>query len=138
MRAVTPLSASDCSAARRLCTSSKVQASMMSPGRASSISRVSVRTKVFSKRTVMEGLPCAAGGVEAVAQPVAQKIEAENGQENGEARKDADPPGGLQIGAAIGQHAAPAGNGRIDAHAEEGQAAFQEDVGCDVQRHQND
>ncbi|ENN88717.1 hypothetical protein RHSP_43055 [Rhizobium freirei PRF 81] len=84
-------------------------------------------------------LPCrSACWVEAVAQPVAQEIEAEYGEQDGKAREEADPPGRLQIGASIGQHAAPARDRGIDAEPEEGEAAFEKDIVGDVQRHQHD
>ena len=44
----------------------------------------------------------------------------------------------LEIGAPVGEHAAPARDERIDAEPEEGEAAFEQDVVGDLQRHQDD
>src|SRR5690606_31153933 len=74
----------------------------------------------FSQKARSSGSP--AGWVEAVAQPISKEIEAKHGEENGEAWENAHPPCSLKIGTPIGQHAAPAWNGRIDTEAEEGQA----------------
>src|SRR5674476_784985 len=66
--------------------------------------------------------------VDAVTQPVAQQVQAQHREHDGHAGEDADPPGGLHIGAAIGQHAAPTRNQRVNTQAQECQAALKQDV----------
>src|SRR5688572_17739661 len=52
-------------------------------------------------------------GVEDVAQAVAQQVEGEDGDHDGDAGEDGDPGGGLEIGAPLIQHVAPGRRGRL-------------------------
>src|SRR5438874_2542956 len=49
--------------------------------------------------------------VERVAEPVTEEIDAEDGDENGQAREGREPPRGREIRAAVGEHAAPGRGG---------------------------
>src|SRR5712691_1288747 len=47
--------------------------------------------------------------VERVAEPVTEEIDAEDGDENGQAREGREPPRGREVHAAVGEHAARSG-----------------------------
>src|SRR5712691_8697872 len=65
--------------------------------------------------------------VEGVADGVAHEVEADHGDEEGDARAEDDPRGLLEIAAAGVDHAAPRGLRRLDAEAEERQRGFGQD-----------
>src|SRR5712671_5968552 len=71
---------------------------------------------------------CSLEGIDDVAQPVAQKVEAEHRQHQRGAREQGDPPfAGLDEVGAFGHHDAPLRIGRAHAEADEGQAGRIED-----------
>ena len=70
-----------------------------------------------------------AGGVDGVAQRVAQAVHGEDGQGQGEAGPEELERGLRHGGAAGADHQAPGGGGRDDAEAEEGEAGFEDDGG---------
>src|SRR5712692_2405642 len=72
--------------------------------------------------------------VESIAEAVAEKIDAEDGDENGQAREGCEPPGRREVDAAVGQHSAPGRRGRLDAQGEEGQRGLDDDDPGHVQR----
>ena len=89
-----PDAAKTCSALRRAASSSNSQASSVMPRwspSAQSRTRVSrVRgIRSSSKNRHRRSLSCR---IEKVAQPVAQKVQAEHGEHDGKPREDADPP----------------------------------------------
>src|SRR3984893_7629206 len=65
--------------------------------------------------------------VERVAEPVAEEIDAEDGDENGQAREGREPPRRGEVHATVGEHAAPGRGGRLDAQAQEGQRGLDDD-----------
>src|SRR3990167_11348250 len=87
-----------------------------SRARASEAARAALRPRIrisFSLRSDPEL------GVEAVAQPVAQQVDAERGQRERGAGERGEPPRDVQEVAALREHAAPGRCGRLDAEAEE-------------------
>ena len=67
-------------------------------------------------------------GVPGVAQRVAEEVEAQDGQADGQAGKDRQPRRLLHEGAAgAAEHQAPRGRGRLGADAEEAQRGLDED-----------
>src|SRR2546425_332140 len=57
--------------------------------------------------------------IERVAEPVAEEVHAERRQRQRRARKGGQPPRDVEEVAALGQHRAPRGSGRLNAEAEE-------------------
>src|SRR5215469_8757502 len=57
--------------------------------------------------------------VQGVAQPVAEQVDAERGEREGRTGKRGEPPRDVQKIAALRQHAAPRGRGRLHAESEE-------------------
>ena len=83
-------------------------------------------------------MPSGKSGIEPIAQPVPEKVQAQHAAHDRQARKHADPPRRLQIITPVSQHAAPARRKRIDAKPEKSEAAFEQDIVRDIQRHQHD
>src|SRR5919106_500041 len=63
--------------------------------------------------------PPARAGIHHVAQTVAEEVEGENGQENGDAGEGGEPPGLAQVLAAVGDHHAPVRCRRLGAETDE-------------------
>ena len=62
-----------------------------------------------------------AGRVGGDAEPGGEEVERHRGDDDRQAGEEGDPPGGVQVGAALRDHQAPADVGRLDADAEEAQ-----------------
>src|SRR4029450_9809711 len=60
-------------------------------------------------------------GIERVAQPVAQQVECEHGDQDHDSRKSDDPPGAQHEFAGVGQHRAPFGRRWLRAQPEKAQ-----------------
>src|SRR5579864_3453382 len=73
-------------------------------------------------------------GVERVAQAVAQEIDGEDGQHDGDAGEEGHPPGVLEKLASLGQHVSPLRCGRADPQAEEAQRRPGDDRRGDPER----
>src|SRR6478752_10393997 len=120
--------------------------------RARAISAASMATR-FGVR-VMRGPPCcgtygctassSAGPsllrprVEGVLQTVADQVERQDGQQEGEARESHEPPGGVEDAGGVGDHRPPARGGWLDADAQERQRCLEQDVRRDQQRRVDD
>src|SRR5712691_11425651 len=72
--------------------------------------------------------------IERITQPVANQVEAEDRQEDGEARERAEPRGLLEVAAALGQHDSPRRGRRLRAEAEKRERGFDEDGERDRER----
>src|SRR6266478_1291519 len=66
-------------------------------------------------------------GIELIAQPVADQVDAEDQQEDGEPRKERKPPAGGDVVTPFVEHGAPARRRRRDAEPEEAQRVFCDD-----------
>src|SRR5690349_18670171 len=73
-------------------------------------------------------------GVEGVAQAVAEEVEGQDGDEDGQAGRQHEPRVDLVPARGRAEHPAPRRRRRLDAHPEEGQGRLEEDVGRDQQR----
>jgi hypothetical protein len=69
----------------------------------------------------------AGAGVESIAPGIAQEIEGQHGDHDGERREDEHVRGVEEVAAGIVEHGAPPGDGREDAEAEEAQRASRVD-----------
>ena len=77
-------------------------------------------------------------GVERVAQAVAEQVEGQHGDQDGEAREGHHPPGAQHELARVGQHRAPFRRRRLGAEAEEAQCRGVEDRGGEAERRLHD
>src|SRR5207302_4950066 len=66
-------------------------------------------------------------GIELIAQPVADQVDPEDQEEDGESRKKREPPAGCDVVAPLVQHGAPARRRRRDAQPEEAQRGLGDD-----------
>src|SRR5580698_6860324 len=93
----------------------------------------SVRIDTFRPRTESSGIMAPHSsrppdaGIDEVAQPVAQKVEAHDRDQDGEAGEGRIPPGARQVGAAFGDGEAPVGRRRRRAHAQKPQDGGDQD-----------
>src|SRR5262245_38102895 len=65
--------------------------------------------------------------IEGVAEPVAEQVDGQHGQHDGQSRKGGEPPGGGDVVSPIGEHPAPGGRGWLDAEPEEGERRLVDD-----------
>src|SRR5262245_24860618 len=78
-------------------------------------------------------------GVEDVAQPVPDEVDAQRGEGQREAGERGQPPRDVEEIAALREHAAPGGRGRLDAEAEERDGRLRHDELGELQaRHHDD
>src|SRR6476620_3737482 len=78
------------------------------------------------------------GLVEGIAQTIANEIEAEDGQGNGETGEDAEVRGGRDVALGVAQHATPFGRGRLSSKAEKAEGCYQEDGIANTDRRLDD
>src|SRR5690606_377345 len=83
------------------------------------------RARACANRDWSAAAPVA--GVKNVAQAVAQEVEAQYGDHDGEAGEDAHPGSLSQEGSPLRQHPAPTGIGRLRTETEEGQRGLGQD-----------
>src|SRR5919106_2372437 len=76
-------------------------------------------------------------GIEVITQPVAQQVQREHGQHDGETREHRDPPGGDDQLAPVGDHEPPRRQRPRQAGAEEAQGRLQEDDVAHLERGQD-
>src|SRR5262245_28249877 len=77
-------------------------------------------------------------GVEVVAQPVAQKIQREHGQHDGQPGEHRHPPRGHDQLPAVGDHEPPGGSGAREPRAQEAQRRLEEDHVANLERGEDD
>jgi hypothetical protein len=90
------------------------------------------RLKLWPSRSAAQG------GVQRVAQPIAQQVEPDHRQHDRDAREQDQPGRGAVVGLALVDHAAPAWRRRLDADPQEAQRRFRQDHGAGPDRHRDD
>src|SRR5579884_2566188 len=73
-------------------------------------------------------------GIQCVAQPIAEQVEPEHGESDGDAREEHHPGIGAVITLRLVDHVAPGGRGRLHADADEAQRRLDEHGRGDTQR----
>src|SRR5207248_2618244 len=76
--------------------------------------------------------------VERVANPVAEQVEGEHGDRDGETREEHEPPRRDEVRDRVGQHVAPRRRGGRDADAEEAERGLDDDGDTEVRRGQHE
>src|SRR5260370_17369905 len=80
----------------------------------------------------------AESGIERVAEPVAEQVDAERREGERRAREGGEPPGDVEEVAALGEHAPPRGRRRLDAEAEEADRRLRDDERGELEARDDD
>src|SRR5260370_10298052 len=96
------------------------------------------RFTLLARQVYISSSRLARAWVERVAQTVAQQVDAHHRGHDREARKERDPPRGVEILPPVGEHAAPRRRRRRDAETQKRQRRFENDGARDLERPQHD
>src|SRR5260370_15334610 len=80
----------------------------------------------------------AESGIDRVAEPVAEQVDAERREGERRAREGGEPPGDVEEVAALGEHAPPRGRRRLDAEAEEADRRLHDDERGELEARDDD